>query len=117
MESKKDEYFIPGIKIQTAMQNSAAVRVQYNPATEFVSELVGNKWLKFQSLLNKEATGEKKSNTVVKVLNILCNAFVRKQYSSFGQRVGIGSSLFWHVTQRIFLAICRRFGTTHRSHL
>jgi hypothetical protein len=69
IESKNDKYFIPGIKIQTAMQNSAAVRVQYNTATQFVSELVGNKWLKFQSLLNKEATGEKKSNTVVKVLN------------------------------------------------
>jgi hypothetical protein len=51
------------------MQNLAAARVQYNTATEFVSELVGNKWLKFQSLLNKDATGEKKNSTVVKVLN------------------------------------------------
>jgi len=40
---KKEEDFISGIKIQTALQDSAAV--QYNIATEFESEFVGNKWL------------------------------------------------------------------------
>lgn len=62
----KDEDVIPGIKIQTELQNSAAV--EYKTGTEFVSELVGPRRLKFQSLLNKEATGGKKSNTIVKVL-------------------------------------------------
>ena len=45
MESKKDEDFIPEIKIQTAFQNLGAV--QYNTVAEFVSELLG---LKSQSL-------------------------------------------------------------------
>jgi len=64
---KKDD-FIPGIKIQTALKGSAAVQYNIATETEFESEFVGNKWLKFQSPLNKEATGEKKRNTTAKVL-------------------------------------------------
>jgi hypothetical protein len=56
--NRKKDNFIPGVKIQTSLQNSAAL--QYNTETEFVSELVGNKWLKLQYVLNTEETGETK---------------------------------------------------------